>query len=354
MYYRKIDLCPEKIVSHGKAHFGNFNDVSKKISISGMRAPYAGIPLPAFISKLRIKSKIDFVFNLDSFIGFTRFFDLKLIGLAEIILWDKESGKRYSYHSFMPPRRRFDPKTTNRRICASYNKARYIKISWGREHQHHALSFKVLGDSVRPNAEGFCYSPMQDFMHKDMMFVNPSPSTSRCVATWFSSMSLNGSVSVGSKGHILKQDNSNGLGIMTLKRAYYKFRTKTKSVYGIGKIKDKNVVFYIQTSNLDAADTDAYNSNVLVVDGVETVLPPVYITHPFGIDKKWIIQDTESMIDLAFNPISTTTRTLNILLLKNTASIIYGTFEGTLLTKDGEKIVLKNLTGILHTDNLRL
>jgi hypothetical protein len=81
MYSRKIDLCPEKIVSHGKANFGNFNDVSKKISISGMRAPYAGIPLPAFISKLRIKSKIDFVFNLDSFIGFTRFFDLKLIGL---------------------------------------------------------------------------------------------------------------------------------------------------------------------------------------------------------------------------------------------------------------------------------
>ena len=61
MYSRKIDLCPEKIVSHGKAHFGNFNDVSKKISISGMRAPYAGIPLPAFISKLRIKSKIDFI-----------------------------------------------------------------------------------------------------------------------------------------------------------------------------------------------------------------------------------------------------------------------------------------------------
>ena len=65
-------------------------------------------------------------------------------------------------------------------------------------------------------------------------------------------------------------------------------------------------------------------------------------------------QDTESMIDLTFNPISTNTRTLNILVLRESYSVIYGTFEGVLLTKDGEKIVLKTLPGILHTDNLRL
>ena len=60
------------------------------------------------------------------------------------------------------------------------------------------------------------------------------------------------------------------------------------------------------------------------------------------------------MIDLTFNPISTNTRTLNILVLSNTSSIIYGIFEGVLLTKNGEKIILKSLPGVLHTDNLRL
>ena len=356
MYSRKVNDCPEKIISHGKANFGTFSGVCNKLSISGMRAPYAGVPLPAFISRLRIKSKIDFVFSLERFIGFTRFFDLKIFGLGEIVLWDKQTGKRYSYHTFMPTRKRFVPRNTNRGICASYRKARFIKVSWGREHQHHALSFKVLGDSVRPNAEGFCYSPMEDLMHKDMMFVTPSPTTSRCVASWFSSMSLKGNINIkpdsGENGSIC--DDSEGLGMMILKRAYYKFRTKVKNVYGIGKVKDKNIVFNIQTSNLDAIDSDSYNSNVLVVDGVETLLPPVYITHPFGIDKKWIIQDTESMIDLTFNPISTNTRTLNILVLRESYSVIYGTFEGVLLTKDGEKIVLKTLPGILHTDNLRL
>ena len=215
MYSRKIDECPEKIVSDGKACFGTFKGVSKKFSITGMRTPYAGVPIPAFISRLRIKSKIDFVFSLERFIGFTRFFDLKVFGLGTIVLWDKENGKRYSYHTFMPTRKRFVPRTTNRGICASYRKSRFIKISWGREHQHHALSFKVKGDSVRPNIEGFCYSPMEDFMHNDMMFVNPSPSSSRCVATWFSSMTLNGNlcVSTSLKDGNVKVDNSFGLGL---------------------------------------------------------------------------------------------------------------------------------------------
>ena len=79
MYSRKIDECPEKIVSDGKACFGTFKGVSKKFSISGMKAPYAGVPIPTFISRLRIKSKIDFVFSLEKFIGFTRFFDLKVL-----------------------------------------------------------------------------------------------------------------------------------------------------------------------------------------------------------------------------------------------------------------------------------
>ena len=360
MYSRKVSDCPEKIISQGKANFGTFSGVSKKLSISGMRAPYAGIPLPSFISRLRIKSKLDFVFSLERIIGFTRFFDLKVFGLGEIILWDKESGKRYSYHTFMPTRKRFVPRTTNRGICASYRKSRFIKISWGREHQHHALSFKVLGDSIRPNIEGFCYSPMEDSMHKDMMFVTPSPTTSRCVASWFSSMSLNGNISVktcnkkNNSDESVISDDSDGLGMMILKRAYYKFTTRVNNIYGCGKIKDKNIVFNIQTSNLDAADNDSYNSNVLVVNGEETVLPPVYITHPFGIEKKWIIQDTESMIDLTFNPISVNTRTLNLLVIRERYSVIYGTFEGVLLSKNGEKFILKSLPGILHTDNLRL
>ena len=350
MYSRQFTEPPEHLVQNGKALFGSYNGTSPKTDIRGMRAPYAGVPVPSIISNLRIKSRLEYVFSLQDFIGLSQFYDFKVIGLGEIIFWNKETGKKYVYHTIMPPRRRFVPVLTTRGICACYRKSRFIKISWGRQHQHHALAFKVKGDNVRPNAEGYMYSPMQDDMHTDALFVCPSPASSRCNVTWFSSMNISGHVAVNDE----KSEDKPGLAMMILNRAYYKFHSKSSTTYGIGNVKGKNIEFYLKTSNMDAADSDSYNCNVLVVDGKQTALPPVYMTHPFGIDKNWIIQDTESMVDLTFTPVSVNSRTLNLIALRTSYYTMYGTFEGVLLTSDGEKVILKNFPGLLHKGMLRL
>lgn len=350
MYLRTLKNLPELIIQNGKANFGTYNGITQKLDIRGMHAPYAGIPLPAFISNLRIKSKLTYVFALDKYIGKTDFFDFKVIGLAQIVFWNKETGKKNVYHVIMPTRRRFVPVKTNRGICASYRKSRYLKISWGRQHQHHAMSFKVKGDSVRANAEGYFYSPMQDMMHNDTLFVSPAPTSSRCSATWVTPMSIQGHIAINNE----QADDSNGLALMLMNRTYYKSHSRTNIAYGLGNIKGKNIIFVIKTSNMDAHDADNYCQNLLTVDGENTILPPVYITHPFGIDKNWIIQDTENMIDLTFTPVNVNSKTVNLIALRSEYSDIYGTFEGVLLTKSGEKIVLKNFPGILYKNIVRL
>jgi hypothetical protein len=350
MYSREFREPPEGLVKNGRAQFGSYKGVSPKTDIRGMRAPYAGVPVPSIISNLRIKSRLEYAFSIKDFIGLSQFYDFKVIGLGEIIFWNKESGKKYVYHTIMPPRRRFVPVLTTRGICACYRKSRFIKISWGRQHQHHALTFKVRGDSARPDAEGYVYSPLQDEMHTDSLFVCPSPASSRCSATWFSSMKVKGHVAI--KGE--PAADSEGLGMMALNRAYYKFHSKSSTAYGIGNVHGNDIIFYLKASNMDAADSDSYNCNVLVVNGKQTALPPVYMTHPFGIDKNWIIQDTESMVDLTFTPISVNSRTLNLIALRTSYYTMYGTFEGVLLTSDGEKIILKNFPGLLHKGMLRL
>ena len=350
MYLRQFCEPPEHLVQNGKAHFGSFDGVSPKTDIRGMRAPYAGVPVPSIISNLRIKSRLEYTFSIKDFIGLCQFYDFKMIGLAEIIFWNKENGKKYVYHNIMPPRRRFVPVLTTRGLCACYRRSRFMKISWGRQHKHHALTFKVKGDNARPDAEGYVYSSVQDEMHTDSLFVCPSPAMPRCNATWISTMKTLGHVAINEE----PVEDSEGLGMMILNRAYYKFHSKSTTSYGIGNVKNKNIIFYLKTSNMDAADSDTYNSNVLVVDGKQTALPPVYMTHPFGIDKNWIIQDTESMVDLTFTPISVNSRTLNLIALRTSYYTMYGTFEGVLLTADGEKIILKNFPGLLHKGMLRL
>ena len=86
MYSRNFQNPPEAIVQKGKANFGTYNNISPRIDIKGMRAPYAGLPLPVFISNLRIKSRLDYVFETKNFIGFTEFFDFKIILLRRTII----------------------------------------------------------------------------------------------------------------------------------------------------------------------------------------------------------------------------------------------------------------------------
>lgn len=350
MYSRKISEAPESIIINGKAQFGTYSSVSPKIDVRGMRAPYIGLPLPTMLSKLTIKSRLSFVFNIDNYIGYTDFLDLKAFSLVEITLWDKKTGKKYVYHTYTGPRIHLIPKITKRGICASYKKKRFIKISWGRKHSHHALTFKIRGDKIRPDAKGYLYSSYDDPLHSDYMFVSPSPTQSRCLVTWLNTTSLKGSISINNETN----DSSNGIGVFLLKRMYLKIHSKSCRLVGIDKIDNRNIILHLFSSNLDANDNEKYNNNILIIDGEETLLPPVTITKPFGIDKKWIIQDTESMVDLTFTPISVCSRNLNIIVLKTIYHNIYGTLDGVLLDKNGNKIVLKGFLGILNHNFLRI
>ena len=91
MYSRSFSAAPKKIVENGKAHFGTYSGVSQRFDIKGMRAPYAGVPLPPVISDIRIKSRLNYYFCIEKYIGLVEFFDFKIIGLSEICFWDKTS-----------------------------------------------------------------------------------------------------------------------------------------------------------------------------------------------------------------------------------------------------------------------
>ena len=350
MYSRSFDEPPRKLVEGGKAHFGTYTDVSPRFDIKGMRAPYAGIPLPSIISNIRIKSRLNYYFAIDKYAGLVEFFDFKFLGLVEVCFWNKETGKKYVYHSIMPARRRFIPKNTERGICASYRKSRYIKISWEKQRSSKAMRFHLKRNSAWPDSEGWFHSTRDDDMKADLSFVNPAPAASRCNALWFSSMKINGHLSV--KGE--DPDNSSGLAAMVMNRFYTKTLSHGSRMCALGNTDGKEIVFYIEETSYDAADPDKYNANVLICNGVSTALPSIVATHPFGLNKKWIIQDTESMVDLTFTPASLYKRALNLIALRSSYSHIYGTFEGVLLDKDGNKITLKDFPGMITRSYMRM
>nr|MBP3283864.1 DUF2804 family protein [Treponema sp.] len=79
----------------------------------------------------------------------------------------------------------------------------------------------------------------------------------------------------------------------------------------------------------------------------------VQITHSWGLGKNWVIQDFENMVDLTFTPISSQVHDFSLMIVHETTTTIYGTFEGVLKTKDNEDIVLHNFEGLVRKESRR-
>lgn len=356
MYTRLLTEPPFKLVRHGKPAFGTYKGVPSRLDIKGIEAPFGGFPLPPALTRFRIRSHMAFLFNIGDYIGSAQFFDAKVTGFAEVIFWNMKTNTKLAYRTLVGPRSRLVPVRMSNAICASFRKSRYIRISWDRRYNRISLLFNVKGDSVRSSANAAFIGRFTDQAMAEIVSVMPAPTMRRCSATWTAAMPIHGALSLSATKNTAQKTmpDADGIGMLTMNRSYYKFRTRFDILSGLGKSGEKKIQLRLVTSSLDAADTNKYNANVLFSDGTVTPLPQVYMTHPFGMNGKWIIQDTESMVDLEFIPISNSLRKMNAVIISTVYHMIYGTMEGTLLTKDGEKIELHNFPGILQTSTLRL
>lgn len=356
MYSREISASPDKIVHNGKITFGAFEGCPDKFDIRGVRGPFVGVPLPSIITNFRIQSSLMFFFNIGPYVGTVDFFDHKVFGFADVVFWNTESGRKYTYRSFMGPRRRFIPHNLLNGFCASFNKHRYIRISWDHRHDRLSMIFNLKGDRSKPSANA---AFIAHYSHPDMnelFSVIPAPSRRRCSANYIATPMIHGSIALGKTkfSDASTMEAIDGNALLCVNRSYYNFHSVSEFVASAGVSDGKNFSFQIFTTQENAIDSENLNGNVLCVNGKYTLLPPVTITHPFGINKKWIIQDFENMVDLTFTPSSDVHRDVSFLVIKTQLNTIYGTFEGVIKTKDGESVVLHNFKGVAKNQLLRL
>ena len=355
MYSREITECPETFVKDKKPVLGTFRGHPERLDIRGVFRPYGTVPLPTFITNLRIKSSLSFFFNIGEYIGRVKFFDAKIFGMAEACFWNKNTKQKFIYRSVMGPRKRFVPHKLNLAATTSYKKKRYIRISWDRARDRLSMIFNLRGNSVRPTANAALTAKYSSSQFAELTSVTPSPTLRRCRASYDAMLPLHGAISLISKsGEQKTMPDSEGCAFIDIIRTYMRFRSHGEYITGFGTINEKLISFRLEATSQEAADPDRYNSNILFYDGKVTTLPPVTITHPYGTMNKWIIQDTENMVDLTFTPIADNVNKLSIFVLRTQYDTIYGTFEGTLRTAKDEKITLKALQGLSEKYNIRL
>lgn len=356
MYTRIIQNAPERIVRSGKPIFGDFCDVPLFFDIRKLKQPFSIMPLPSFISNLRIRTNLCFSFLADNYAGTMEIMDAGWFGFAEVNIWEKDTARKLSFRSFILFRKRLIPLTLKNGLCKSLRKKRIFIIRWDYESGHFSVRCRFKGDRMRPNTFFEFSGNINDSVCGRHTSVIPAPLMRRCSAVHHCAPILKAKMSGGffSEDKKTPFECKEAPGFFSVRRSYYKLRTGCYSLTLIGAVDGRNIRCNLYTSNQDPVDSDLYNENILFADGESTALPPVTITHPYGLLERWIIQDTESMIDLSFTPRFDTVRKESILILRTEYHTIYGECEGVIRDKKGESFILKNFCAIAKKQYLRL
>ncbi len=351
LYTREIKPAPDSPVKNGKANFGSFSGCFKKFKIHGLRRAFGNLPLPSFISDLRIAGAMRFIFCDDDVIGEVSFYSCFLFSFMETSFWLRSNNEKYAYRQYLPPHFMHIPKHIQYSVTACRKRHRYARIFSRLSHDKLHVDLDFLARDTRPSCEARLDLDIKDADSIDFTSVLPYFVSRRCQAIFMQIGSVDGWLSLAYKPDILLKKESS-VGLFDIRKSYIGLNTKRAIACGLGRYQDKKLVFKINTSV--APDSYKHNENILLYDAKRTPLPPVQITRPFGLMVKWIIQDTEGMVDLVFTPISQNHKKVNAAIFRTEYNTIYGNFSGMLISCDGEELKLKAFPGIVKKYNVRV
>lgn len=350
LYTRKITKAPERPVQNSKPLFGSFDGYFKIFDIKGLRRPFGKLPLPVVITNFRIAETMKLFFCDEKIIGEIVFFSCLTFSFMETTFWLRTTNQKFAYRQFLPMGFIHLPKYISYSVTACRKKKRYARIFSRLSHGKIHADLDFLSSDTRPNCEARldfdAASP--DFL--DFSCVIPARVSRRVQASYMCTAPMKGWISLGYDDDIcLNKDSS--VGFFELRKAYYGAYSKRIIVSGLGRVKGEAVAFNIASSI--SPDSYSYNDNILFAEGKKTPLPPVKITKPNGVMGKWIIQDTENMVDLVFSPISQNNKKVNAIIFRTEYQNVYGHLNGTLLTLDGSEIKLKDFPCLVKKYNIR-
>ena len=342
MYTREIKPAPEYPVVNGNPEFGSFSGSFGHFDIRGMKRPFGNLPVPVVFTNRRIMETMRFLFCDENNIGEIELFESACFSFMETTLWNRKTRQRIAYRRLIAPGVLNMPRNFSNSVTACRTRSRYVRIHSRLQKKLIHADFDFIGSDSRPPCEGRLEMNLSSSGFADLSSVIPYGVKRRCQASYQLTSALHGWISTGYDDHQIQE--ASGVGFFDIRKAYFSLRTSLSKMVGMGRLDGKIVSF--QLGNSVSHDDSRYNDNVLFVDGKVYPLPPVKITRPYGIAGNWIIQDTESMIDLVFTPLSDSGRRLSAFIVRTDYHTVYGLYSGVLLTGTGEKLVLRGYPGI--------
>jgi hypothetical protein len=358
MYTRKIRSAPASPVENGEFIQGTWNRAFTRVDFLDIRKPYRW-HLPGWARKGRLKEWESCVVQKercprDAFLA-----KLKYFRIAQLVLYDKESGERFRFRKILP--------LSGWKLPHSmYNDSIYSR-SWRFFFRIHNwldadtiridLDIKALGKrpafTAELNFNAGCTPAGPPAMTP---LVTTALREGLPCYTYKILCPVQGDMVWG--GRHISFHGEDTTGFFRDSKGFYRYLSNLLWCTAAGFDEEKRRCgFSIAghssrgTSGGESADN---NENAFWTGARLVPLPPVYITMPQGMNEPWVIQDMEGMVDLTFTPRVRAHSAFNLGVFSAEYQTPLGNFSGFLLNSTGERVQIRSLWGLGETLSLRV
>ncbi|MFA6504906.1 MAG: DUF2804 domain-containing protein [Treponemataceae bacterium] len=340
MYARDVLSPRPSPLEHGVPVFGTWDRPFAEVDLLDVVRPYA-LPLPKSLRDLRIKEWQAFQIQDERYYLIASLINFKYYRMAQLTLWDKETKEKLAFHKALPFGAWYFPRSLSNSAITSRSYGFYFRIHNWLDADLVELDLDVEATRKRPSFTAHIELDLRYSVATPQVTCLPF-SEHRCMYAYKNLAPARGDLVFGGR-HITLSPQS-AVGFMADYKGFFPYRVQNVWATGFG-FDSSGRRFGFSIVENQTKDTFKNNENCLWLDGRMHSLPPVRTTLPNGVEKDWVIQDLEGMVDLTFTPREPNVFNFNLLLTRCDYRAPFGVFNGMVMTTGGEKIFIRNLWG---------
>ncbi|MDR3355636.1 MAG: DUF2804 domain-containing protein [Spirochaetaceae bacterium] len=347
MYTRHLLPQADEPVKAGKPLQGTWTSPFERVNLLAVARPYR-IPLPAWILDFRLKEWQAFTVQNDEVLLEIVIANMKVFCFAEIFFWNKQNGESMHVLKTCPFSSWRMPQSLNDNVIEGACGGVSFCIHNCFVSRRITLNLSIDSAIERPLFKADLVFDF-DLKNSTPLAANIFIAENRSMYVFKNFSGVEGSIVWGDTAVTLSGESSGAL--FRDCKGFIPYRSNYINCRAFG-FDSKGRRFGFSLGENIVRKLNVTNENALWLDGSLTPLPPVRITEAeYG---EFLIQDIEGMIDLNFKLVEDTNTPMDFFFISIEQRYSVGLFNGALITQTGEKLPVRNVTGILANFKFRV
>ena len=339
---------PKSLVNKGQAHFGTFSESFEELNLLDCEQP-CGFLLPHFMNRLRLTEWEAFEINMDEGTLISAVYNNNgLVAFSIMVFFNKKEKKIYSWKNFAPAfRASVAPQLVDGVSHLKTSKSEY--------------TIKNDLKNGKASAVGFAKNKKFGEFEIDMQVERLSPISNVSIPFGKNKplysekdfFKANGFIKINGQKF---ESNNKTVSIIDDHKGYYPYKAHYDWLTTMGKmeIDGKEQYFAFNLTRNQSIDQDAFNENLIWLEGESHPMPPVEFTHDKNNDKIWYIKDKKGLVDLRFEIDDIFKMPVHAVIVDIKYDLPFGTIYGYVTDTNGKKYVVDGMTGVGEDKTTRM